>query len=998
MEEAVLLASCFIFFAKMAFSLSDNSYILALHNDVRREVGVGPLVWDSSLENYAKNLLLHSRNQCYPDVQSNRYGMNLGRSSSARSGFINDDYADYFSENFDLENSTLGSWIDEKDVYGIESNSCVAKQECMHYTQMVWHSSDRLGCAAVSCKSSETTRQVTLLCLYDPPGNAAGEYPYAFQCHFAFNSSSWKNNLSIEQRNWVFTDGSTYRPILLTANGPDNPPFGFGFFTDGSKGDTFYLVVFSLKISSAGLNANKNLSSINLLDPPVIFWSANRDNPVRENATLDFTSKGDLLLKDSDGSLVWSTNTTGFSVVKMSLTAQGNLVLENSIGHTVWQSFDHPTDTLLPNQVLSVGKTLVARNSSSSLASGQFFLTATPSGIEAFIGLSSPQQYRAYQLSTFLKLQNLSNDIAIIERLLNGLRLNVSADTKLGLPYVVLEPNGHLTMYQPSLSHKFNISFGIQGDFLEDRRLGECSYPTSCGDLGICSNGQCSCPGGNAGYFVYSNDSLPTKGCKQVKPLSCEDVKQHTFLELSNVTYFNFVPQQYNVNKESCKEACLRSCSCKAAIFHYWNNMSFGNCSLESQIYSFRTLGNEGSGSSYALIRVQRLKRVEDEKKSSFVRPLVIALSLSFLVVIIFSGACYRYKLHKKSNKDADDQVNEEEDIDNLVIGAFRRFRFSELKSATRDFQTRLGRGGFGSVFEGVLENGTKIAVKRLDSMSQGLKEFLAEVNTIGNIHHFNLVKLIGYCREKSMRLLVYEHMCNGSLDKWIFSQQQITTNSLTWEMRKKIIVGLAKGLEYLHEHCNPKIIHFDIKPQNILLDEDFNAKIADFGLAKLIARDQSQVLTVLKGTPGYVAPELFKGTNISEKIDVYSFGIVMIETIFRRRNCDHRQSQPLIDIVKERAEQDRLFDFIDQHFEDEHSYKEDAEKMMKIALCCLQAHNRRPPMSLIVKVLEGGLGLEFITTNGLLNITEVEAPLTVSSRAVISSYTPTASVLSGPR
>nr|GMC52911.1 G-type lectin S-receptor-like serine/threonine-protein kinase SD2-5 [Ipomoea batatas] len=536
----------------MAFSLSDNSYILALHNDVRREVGVGPLEWDSSLENYAKNLLLHSRNQCYPDVQSNRYGMNLGRSSSARSGFINDDY----------ENSTLGSWIDEKDVYGIESNSCVAKQECMHYTQMVWHSSDRLGCAAVSCKSSETTRQVTLLCLYDPPGNAAGEYPYAFQCHFAFNSSSWKNNLSIEQRNWVFTDGSTYRPILLTANGPDNPPFGFGFFTDGSKGDTFYLVIFSLKISSAGLNANKNLSSINLLDPPVIFWSANRDNPVRENATLDFTSKGDMLLKDSDGSLVWSTNTSGFSVVKMSLTAQGNLVLENSTGHTVWQSFDHPTDTLLPNQVLSVGKTLVARNSSSSLASGQFYLTATPGGIDAFIGLSSPQQYRAYQLSKFLKLRNLSNDIAFIEKLLNGLRFNVSADPELGLPYVVLEPNGHLTM----------------------------------------------------------------------------------------------------------------------------------------------------------------------------------------------------------------------------------------------------------------------------------------------------------------------------------------------------------------------------------------------------------------------------------------------------RRNCDHRQSQPLIDIVKERAEQNQLFDFIDQHFQDDQSYREDAEKMVKIGLCCLQAHNRRPPMSLIVKVLEGGLGLEFITTNGLLNITEVEAPLTVSSRAAISSYTPTASVLSGPR
>lgn len=682
----------------------------------------------------------------------------------------------------------------------------------------------------------------------------------------------------------------------------------------------------------------------------------------------------------------------------MSLTIEGNLVLMNSTGDTPWQSFDHPTDTLLPNQVLSVGKKLVARNSSSSLASGQFFLTATPRGIDAFIGVSSPQLYRTYQLSKFLKLQYLSNDIPFIEKLQNGLQFNVHADIIHGLPYVVLEPNGHLTMYQPSFSDKYNINFEIQGDFLEDRRLGECSYPTSCGDLGICSNGQCSCPGGEAGYFVHTNDSQPTKGCKQVEQLSCKDVQKHTFLELTNVTYFNFVPQLYNVNKESCRKACLRTCSCKAAIFHYWNNMSLGNCSWESQIYSFRTLGNEGGGNSYALIRVQRIERLEKVKKSSFVRILVIVLSLSFLIVIIFLGACYHYKVHKKSNKDVDDQVNEEEGIDNQVIGAFKMFSFSELKSATCEFKSRLGRGGFGSVFEGVLENGTKIAVKRLDSKSQGLKEFLAEVNTIGNIHHFNLVKLIGYCREKSKRLLVYEHMCNGSLDKWIFSQKEQTTNNLTWEMRKKIIVGLAKGLEYLHEHCNPKIIHFDIKPQNILLDEDFNAKIADFGLAKLMTRDQSQVLTVLKGTPGYVAPELFKGTNVSEKIDVYSFGIVMIETIFERRNCDHHQSQPLIDIVKERVEQDQLNDFIDQHFEDEESYREDAEKFIKTALYCLQAYDRRPSMSAIVKVLEGGLGLEFITSNGLLNITELETPLRVSSRVAINSYPPTATVLSGPR
>ncbi|KAK2985472.1 hypothetical protein RJ640_004323 [Escallonia rubra] len=191
----------------------------------------------------------------------------------------------------------------------------------------------------------------------------------------------------------------------------------------------------------------------------------------------------------------------------------------------------------------------------------------------------------------------------------------------------------------------------------------------------------------------------------------------------------------------------------------------------------------------------------------------------------------------------------------------------------------------------------------------------MAEVNTIGNIHHFNLVRLVGYCGDKSNRLLVYEHMCNGSLDKWIFNPDRGRT--LTWEVRRKIIIGIAKGLEYLHMHCDPNIIHFDIKHQNILLNGDFDVKISDFGLAKLIDRDQSQVLTVLKGTPGYVAPELYTGINISVKADVFSFGIVILEIV----------------------------------------------------------HSRRPSMSSMVKVLEGSMDLESIAEYCFLNEEDKQTP-----------------------
>ncbi|KAG5597289.1 hypothetical protein H5410_038521 [Solanum commersonii] len=189
-----------------------------------------------------------------------------------------------------------------------------------------------------------------------------------------------------------------------------------------------------------------------------------------------------------------------------------------------------------------------------------------------------------------------------------------------------------------------------------------------------------------------------------------------------------------------------------------------------------------------------------------------------------------------------------------LVSGRKLIASISETNQSQEDFSRKLREGGFGSVYEGTLTNGTKIAVKRLDGLGHVMESFLTEVKIVDCIHQVNLVKLIGFCAKKSQRLLIYEHMVNGSLDRWIYHKNQ--ENGLTWHTRQRIITGIAKGLAYLHDECNQKIIHMDIKPQNILLDQNVNAKISDFGLSKLIEKDKSKIVTRMRGTPGYLAPE----------------------------------------------------------------------------------------------------------------------------------------------
>ncbi|CAO2193336.1 unnamed protein product [Urochloa humidicola] len=383
-------------------------------------------------------------------------------------------------------------------------------------------------------------------------------------------------------------------------------------------------------------------------------------------------------------------------------------------------------------------------------------------------------------------------------------------------------------------------------------------------------------------------------------------------------------------------------------------------------------------------------------RSTSFTRSRVFGVvlgSIGSLIVLVVFVTFFAYKLRKQRQK----EMQEGDEEFGELPGMPTRFTFQQLQEATDQFKHKLGEGGFGSVFEGQYGE-ERIAVKRLDRAGQGKREFLAEVQTIGSIHHICLVRLIGFCAEKSHRLLVYEYMPKGSLDRWIYYSHDNDAPSLDWQTRRKVITHIAKGLCYLHEECMKRIAHLDVKPQNILLDENFDAKLSDFGLSKLIDRDKSQVITRMRGTPGYLAPEWLT-SHITEKADVYSFGVVVMEIISGRKNLDTSQPEEsihLITLLEEKVKSDELADLIDKHSIDMQVHKQEVLQMMKLAMWCLQIDSkRRPQMSEVIKVLEGHINAESKIDHNFVATSQTIFGIAENTG---SSDPPQASHLSAPR
>nr|XP_043619642.1 G-type lectin S-receptor-like serine/threonine-protein kinase At1g34300 [Erigeron canadensis] len=288
------------------------------------------------------------------------------------------------------------------------------------------------------------------------------------------------------------------------------------------------------------------------------------------------------------------------------------------------------------------------------------------------------------------------------------------------------------------------------------------------------------------------------------------------------------------------------------------------------------------------------------------------------------------------------------------------QFTSRQLRIATDNFTIQLGSGGFGTVYKGIISNNTPVAVKVLNGTSDKSiqKQFMAEMSTMGRTHHFNLARLYGFCFESTLRALVYEFMVNGSLDHYLFKEDKKTI--IGFKQLREIALGTARGITYLHEECPQRIVHYDIKPGNVLLDSNFCAKVSDFGLAKLCNRDSSHIsMTGGRGTPGYAAPELWMALPVTQKCDVYSFGMLLFEIIGRRRNMDTSlvESQHWFPVwAWGKYEKKQLKDLMIAcgiAEEDE----EVVQRMLKVALCCVQYKpETRPVMSIVVKMLEGAL------------------------------------------
>lgn len=287
-------------------------------------------------------------------------------------------------------------------------------------------------------------------------------------------------------------------------------------------------------------------------------------------------------------------------------------------------------------------------------------------------------------------------------------------------------------------------------------------------------------------------------------------------------------------------------------------------------------------------------------------------------------------------------------------------FRYEELQEATNGFaeQNLLGEGGFGAVYKGYLADGTVVAVKQLKiGGGQGDREFRAEVETISRIHHRHLVSLVGYCISENKRLLVYDYVPNDTLHFHLHGNGGAVMN---WPTRLKIAMGAARGIAYLHEDCHPRIIHRDIKSSNILLDENFEARVSDFGLAKLALDANTHVTTRVMGTFGYMAPEYASSGKLTEKSDVYSFGVVLLELITGRKPVDTSQplgeeslvewARPLLSRALESKDFQHLTDpGLDKSYVDSEMFR-----MIEAAAACIRHSSaKRPQMGQVVRSLE---------------------------------------------
>ncbi|XP_059655485.1 rust resistance kinase Lr10-like [Cornus florida] len=339
-----------------------------------------------------------------------------------------------------------------------------------------------------------------------------------------------------------------------------------------------------------------------------------------------------------------------------------------------------------------------------------------------------------------------------------------------------------------------------------------------------------------------------------------------------------------------------------------------------------------------------------------------VASGSSFVLLVVVALLIFKYKKgtsaifktsYFKKDQTTEDERNAKQFIKNYQSTVLTNYPYNDIRKMTNGFKEKLGGGGYGNVFKGKLSDGRLIAVKMLENCRDNGHNFINEVATIGRIHHVNVIHLLGFCWDRSKQALVYEYMPNGSLAD-IISKEEVSI-SLGLARLLEIAIGVAHGIEYLHTGCGSRILHLDIKPQNVLLDQNFNPKISDFGLAKVYSRNRSAVtMTGARGTIGYIAPEIFMRNigNPSHKSDVYSFGMMLLEIVGGRKHVEPETSNSSEAYFPSWIYDKLIEENVDSVVEEEVFI---ARKMVMVGLWCIQINPRdRPSMTRVVEMLSG--------------------------------------------
>ncbi|KAK8930807.1 G-type lectin S-receptor-like serine/threonine-protein kinase B120 [Platanthera zijinensis] len=730
-----------------------------------------------------------------------------------------------------------------------------------------------------------------------------------------------------------------------------------------SAGGTFHLGFFSLDGSSdryVGIWHGR-------FSPDNVVWVANRDSPIpRSTASLAIAADGNLVVVDDHNEFVWSTNATFPSNDSTAeLTDYGDLVVNNS-GATAWESFAHPTNTYLPG--MKVGLRLDP-NSNQVLTSGNFSLGVDPSS-QLFMWESGRPRWRSgpWNGQVFVGIPGMMFPAAYGFTLSNFIQGNT-------VYYYTSHNSSHRWILTPAGTVKHLVFFESNKTWLNfwEAPITECDEYNKCGKFGICADDStpiCSClKGFTAKSSREWNSGNWTGGCVRTTRLECESRRMtDKFYQLQGVKLPDLedrVTEREVVNLSSCQEVCLENCSCRAYTF-----LDAIGCMIWAVDLVDITVFSAGGYDLYLRLAPGEFSQDNKKKKALAAYVTVIIVLVGVFLLGFMSFLLWKWKGRTKEVHRPAQNIEELGQSSNAIElqdegnqGKSRElplFGFSIVEAATGGFSELnfLGKGGFGSVYKGKLPGGQEIAVKRLSRGSrQGLEEFKNEVMVIAKLQHRNLVRLLGFCTEKEDQMLIYEYMPNKSLDAFLFESSKRAL--LDWKTRYRIIEGIARGLLYLHRDSRLRIIHRDLKASNILLDEEMNPKISDFGLAKIFRNDSNETTTDrVVGTYGYMSPEYAMQGLFSVKSDVYSFGVLLLEIVSGKRNSSYNSPADLylLAFAWKLWIEENMIELVDPEIRDSCPYHE-VSSCINVGLLCVQDRaTERPSMSSVVMMLETGI------------------------------------------